>query len=248
MNKPISEKICEFRKARKLTQEQLGEKLGVSGQAVSKWENGTSMPDILLLPELCEILGISVDALLEMPVYQRRKNVVSDFCEYARETGRGKAVLDVIGRLFNDCGINHGGNNVFFSSTEIRVSDEKGMGFVLDGDEYKKVCLDMPNDDIMYFLRVLTDNACLSIIKMISVDDAVTAKEIQEALALDEITVDRILLGLMKRNLICVGIDDRGKRGYMQAANMVGIWMVLCGCCVAGYGGEIVGSFWMSRK
>ncbi|MBQ7354538.1 MAG: helix-turn-helix transcriptional regulator [Clostridia bacterium] len=248
MNKSISEKICAMRKARKLTQEQLGEKLGVSGQAVSKWENGTSMPDILLLPELCDILGVSVDALLEMPVSQKRKNVVADFCEYARETGRSQAILDAIGRLFNDCGINHGGNNVFFSSTEIRLSDEKGLGFILAGDEYKKACLEMPNDDIICFLNVLTDDTCLSVIKMISVDNAVTTNEIQEALALDENTVDRVLLGLMKRNLICVGIDDRGKRGYMQAANMVGIWMALCGCCLAGCGSEIIGSFWMSRK
>lgn len=183
-----------------------------------------------------------------MPVSQKRKNVVADFCEYARETGRSQAILDAIGRLFNDCGINHGGNNVFFSSTEIRVSDEKGIGFILAGDEYKKACLEMPNDDIIYFLNVLTDDTCLSVIKMISVDNAVTTNEIQEALALDENTVDRVLLGLMKRNLICVGIDDRGKRGYMQAANMVGIWMALCGCCLAGCGGEIIGSFWMSRK
>ncbi len=72
MNKPISQKISEIRKARSLTQEQLGAKLGISSQAVSKWEKGESMPDIMLLPSLCEILGITADALLEVPFLQKK--------------------------------------------------------------------------------------------------------------------------------------------------------------------------------
>ena len=89
-SKTIGEKISQLRKAKKLSQEALGEKLGVSGQAVSKWESGASMPDILLLPELCELLDTSLDALLEVSAAQKRKNVVSDFCAYARETGRAQ--------------------------------------------------------------------------------------------------------------------------------------------------------------
>lgn len=65
--KTIHEKISDLRKRAGLTQEALGAKLGVSGQAVSKWEKGESMPDILLLPELCKLLGTSADNLLEVP-------------------------------------------------------------------------------------------------------------------------------------------------------------------------------------
>ena len=46
-----------------LTQEQLSEKLGISPQSVSKWENGISMPDIALLPEIAEVFGVSIDEL-----------------------------------------------------------------------------------------------------------------------------------------------------------------------------------------
>ncbi len=60
----MGERIKHHRKRLGLTQEQLAERLGVSPQAVSKWENNLSCPDISLLPELAEVLGISVDELL----------------------------------------------------------------------------------------------------------------------------------------------------------------------------------------
>lgn len=59
----IGENIARYRKAKSLTQEQLGEVLGVTNQAVSKWESGVSMPDIMLLPKISNALGITLDAL-----------------------------------------------------------------------------------------------------------------------------------------------------------------------------------------
>ena len=48
-----------------LTQERLAEKLNVTAQAVSKWESGSGMPDITLLPELAAVFGVSIDELFE---------------------------------------------------------------------------------------------------------------------------------------------------------------------------------------
>lgn len=59
----LNNKIAELRKAAGLTQEALAAKLGVSYQAVSKWENGLSCPDVLLLPKIADIFGISIDSL-----------------------------------------------------------------------------------------------------------------------------------------------------------------------------------------
>ena len=56
--------VQQARKVQGLTQEQLGEKVGVTGQAVSKWETGESAPDLTLLPTLCSVLEVSADALL----------------------------------------------------------------------------------------------------------------------------------------------------------------------------------------
>lgn len=64
MNESIGNRIQKFRKEKGLTQEELAEKLGVSSQAVSKWENDASCPDIGLLPQLCRVLGITADELL----------------------------------------------------------------------------------------------------------------------------------------------------------------------------------------
>ncbi len=61
----IGKNIAELRKGKALTQEQLGEAVGVTGQAVSKWENG-GMPDAYLLPELAKTLCVSIDRLFEL--------------------------------------------------------------------------------------------------------------------------------------------------------------------------------------
>ena len=55
--------IAKCRKEKGLTQSVLGDKLGVSAKAVSKWENGKSMPDISIMKDLCEILGITLNEL-----------------------------------------------------------------------------------------------------------------------------------------------------------------------------------------
>ena len=64
-NEKIGKIIKERRKEKNITQEKLGEMVGVSYKAVSKWENGRCMPDISILKKVCNILEISVDNLLE---------------------------------------------------------------------------------------------------------------------------------------------------------------------------------------
>lgn len=62
MNCCLSERIAQLRKERGLTQEQLGQLVGVSAQAVSKWEKGGA-PDVELLPALADRLGVTIDGL-----------------------------------------------------------------------------------------------------------------------------------------------------------------------------------------
>lgn len=61
--KSIGSKIKEYRIKNNMTQEQVAGKLGVSYQAVSKWENGANTPDIALLPEIAHLFGVTIDSL-----------------------------------------------------------------------------------------------------------------------------------------------------------------------------------------
>lgn len=60
----IGKFIAECRKEQNYTQAVLAEKLGITDRAISKWENGKSMPDVSIMLELCDLLKISVNELL----------------------------------------------------------------------------------------------------------------------------------------------------------------------------------------
>ena len=59
-----STRITELRKKANLTQSELGEKLNVTPQAVSKWENGLSEPDVETFKKMSELFSVSLDYLL----------------------------------------------------------------------------------------------------------------------------------------------------------------------------------------
>lgn len=64
MEDTLGKRVGLLRREKGITQEALAERLGVTPQAVSKWENDISCPDIALLPELARLLGVSTDELL----------------------------------------------------------------------------------------------------------------------------------------------------------------------------------------
>ena len=77
----VGKLIATLRKSKEMTQDELGEKLGISGKSVSKWERGLNAPDISLLKELSSILGISVVELLDGQItdeQSKNKNIESN--------------------------------------------------------------------------------------------------------------------------------------------------------------------------
>ena len=87
MEYKIGENIAYYRKVKGYTQEQLGELVGVSGQAVSKWEKG-GFPDTYLLPTISKVLGVTIDALfgVEKKISDYSEDEILDtlfrFCQY----------------------------------------------------------------------------------------------------------------------------------------------------------------------
>ena len=66
MKKTLGTRIAELRKQHGMTQLELAEKMGVTDKAVSKWERDLSCPDINSLPNLAEVLGVSVEELMQV--------------------------------------------------------------------------------------------------------------------------------------------------------------------------------------
>lgn len=94
----IGSKIKELRKKQRITQEQLAEKIGVSFQAVSKWENDIALPDITLIPVLANYFGVSTDEVLCYDSTEKDKEIERLVFESykLRETNpeEGKKILE----------------------------------------------------------------------------------------------------------------------------------------------------------
>ena len=98
MEMTLGTRISLLRREKGLKQEELAECMGVSPQAVSKWENDLNCPDIALLPQLAKTLGVTVDHLLtgekpEPPVRMvpegERKDIQNLFLKIVMESADG---------------------------------------------------------------------------------------------------------------------------------------------------------------
>ena len=98
----LKDRIALARKQAGLSQEQLGEQLGVSRQAVSKWESGQANPDVDYLTRMCALLGVSADWLL-----------------LGKETGGGAAPS---GRLCPACSAPVGPSDAFCPACGVNLS------------------------------------------------------------------------------------------------------------------------------
>lgn len=90
--------IAENRKAKKLTQEGLAEKLGITNKSISKWENGSCLPDSSLFKPLCKILDISINELF-----------AGEKLNDADKKEANECLINLLaGRLYDsDCGITY---------------------------------------------------------------------------------------------------------------------------------------------
>ena len=91
----VGRQIADLRRAKRMTQADLGERLGITFQAVSKWERGETLPDTAILPELAAVLETTADNILsggQRTVVYTKKLMMEDLRRAIR-------CLDDIGRL-----------------------------------------------------------------------------------------------------------------------------------------------------
>lgn len=100
----IGKYIAQNRKDKKMTQQELGEKLGVTDKTISRWENGNYMPDLSLLKPLSKELGISINELLSgerinKEDYQEKfeENVINTIDYSTEEIKKNKINILIIG-------------------------------------------------------------------------------------------------------------------------------------------------------
>ncbi|MBR4469944.1 MAG: helix-turn-helix transcriptional regulator [Erysipelotrichaceae bacterium] len=94
----IARYIRELRKAAGLTQKQLAEKLNISFQAVSKWENGDTLPDTGILLQLCEALNTTADLLLSGGAIVAQEEDIL----HLDDVIRGFEAIEDVGRYFGE--------------------------------------------------------------------------------------------------------------------------------------------------
>lgn len=82
----LGENLRGLRRASGMTQEQLADRMGVSYQAISRWENGTTYPDLEFIPALAEIFGVTADSLLGIPDKKREAEAEEVFRQLAQAT------------------------------------------------------------------------------------------------------------------------------------------------------------------
>lgn len=104
----IGKFISACRKEKGLTQMQLAEKLNITNRAVSKWETGKSMPDVSLMLDLCNILGITVNELLSgeriiMEDYQKRaeENLMELQAKKEKAQGELESIMKILIVIFS---------------------------------------------------------------------------------------------------------------------------------------------------
>ncbi len=135
MSKNFSNNFKTMRKQRSLTQEQIAETLGVSCQAVSKWETNSSYPDISLLPIIADYFGVSVDYLIGHDTSKRMEEI-DNTCSLADTLFAEKRYREAI-PVLREMLIKHPGNEKLMYQLAWALSGTKNES----ADNYEEAIL-----------------------------------------------------------------------------------------------------------
>ena len=231
----LGQRIQERRKQQGLTQEQLGNDLFVSPQAVSKWENGESLPDIGTLPALCKALGTSADALLgidsELGIETLGAKLAHRISDLRNEAERHAALMTALGFLIPPYDMRNRDKNI---SYQLSDSDKGLVGFKF-WNRSGFVCFaggealeeDTPLSDTVDSLRILFASECWPVVFFL-----LRGPKKFAALLAAELAESSQALADVLDKLIEAGLLVQDKDGYRLQENdgllLVGIIKAFC--------------------
>lgn len=228
MNRPISEKIRELRKDRGLTQEKLGAMLGVSGQAVSKWESGECAPDIMMLPDLCAIFGISTDALLDAPYPPSLDTCLKNLAAASAKAGGVETAFKAVEACTRGADDRFLHGSAFMGGAGMRVYGKRGFAAVINGNEMLEALAAMSADTVCAVLRPTANAAALGIMTALSGGSSLTEEELAGVCGLDGKELNSALFSLMKLGFCEYDPDGRfaeGPRAYAWYLMLLGVFL-----------------------
>lgn len=114
----IGKTIADYRKAANMTQSEVADKLGVTYQAVSKWERDESLPDITMLPKIADLFNISIDTLLRGSFEIKEEKEVETVKQIIEEATESEAVKDEDSKEETDL------TDTIFSEVEQEIEDK----------------------------------------------------------------------------------------------------------------------------
>lgn len=175
MREALANNICRYRKEKGYTQDELGKILGLSFQAISKWETGQALPDITLLPEISKVFEISIDKLLGYPNQDKQVTIYEEVYkteEYYWGVTPSMTCLKILELLppsrhlkLLDIGCGEGKDAVFFakngydvtafdiSDAGLKKTEQLAKNFAVNINVFKADILDFRLDerfDILY--------------------------------------------------------------------------------------------------
>ncbi len=148
----LGNNIKKYRKEKDMTQEALAEHLGVSPQAVSRWENGTAYPDMEMIPSLANLFGVTTDVLFDMQQTQKEIAATEILTELAKLTREKPLNISRINDIIREVRLNYIGcdciwnfwmsvNKNAYRDEDILPEVRKLFNAIIEGnfDIYKKV-------------------------------------------------------------------------------------------------------------
>ncbi|MBO7405817.1 MAG: helix-turn-helix transcriptional regulator [Clostridia bacterium] len=147
----FAENIRKFRTNGNLTQEALGERVGVSGQAVSKWETSDAYPDPTLLPALADALGVTIDALFGHETHSKER-LTEEFSAMLRDIlpeERIRLRFEVLAALFrtkSGGGVTASANNPDGRSYH-QIDTHTAAGFLSENEDFPFLILGLEPPD-----------------------------------------------------------------------------------------------------